>query len=503
MKKMNNTQILLLIITLIAGAAYLLYNPKGPGFSSFPGMPISSDYKKSNTDLEQQTKPQEPLNINDETNDSVKKNNNQSLIIQNWRTTKNIPVFFVPAPELPMIDINVSFKAGSAYGPEKPGIAALTNEMLAEGTKKYNTEQISEQFESIGAEYSAGTSKDSAELGLRSLTDPDKLNLALEVFMDIIQNPSFPSKSFNRLQKQTIESLKLEQQYPENIVSKTFYKEIYNKHPYAIPTNGTIESVEKLTKKDLEDFYNKFYVNNNAQITIVGAVDKKQAEEIANQISAGITNGDGVDILPEVPTSSYLMKQHVDFPSTQTHIIIGSIGIKRSDPDYFPLMVGNHVLGRMPLTSLLFKNIRVDRGLAYSVYSSFVPMLDAGPFFINMQTRNEKSKEALDVTLDTLNNYIENGPSDNELQLAKDNLIGSFPLTIASNSKKIGVVSSIGFYNLPLDYLDTYIDNVNKVTKQDIITAFKKHIDLKNIAIVTVGDVDDKNASPVSGAKDA
>ena len=187
--------------------------------------------------------------------------------------------------------------------------------------------------------------------------------------------------------------------------------------------------------------------------------------------------------------------KHINFPSTQTHILFGSVGIKRSDPDYFALTLGNHILGDMPLTSLLFKNVRIDQGLAYSVSSDFIAMKNQGPFLINMQTRNEKANQALDVSRQTLTDFLKNGPTEEELTLAKQNLTGQFPINIASNSKKLATVAAIGFYNLPLDYLDTYVDNINKISRQDIMTAFNKHVNIDNLTIVTVGNTEQTHAA--------
>ncbi len=454
MKQINKTQIIFIIVTMITGIFYLLFKSEG---TTYPGLEVPR----------------------------AQENN---LKIENWTTRNNIPVYFVSARELPMIDISVTFRAGSAYSPNQPGVASLTNIMLGEGTKNYDTEEISEIFESIGAEYSSSAGRDSAELSLRSLVESSKLTSALKIYMDILANPNFPNKSFNRVKNNAIESLKLAEQYPETILNKTFFLNIYNEHPYAVPIDGNIETVSKITRDDLLSFYTKYYVTGNAMITMVGDFDINQAKEVAEQISQNIKPGVKSNNLPEVMKLPDSYKQHVDFPSTQTHILVGGIGIKRDDPDYFALQVGNHVLGRMPLTSKLFKNVRIEKGLAYSVYSSFVAMQGAGPFLINMQTRNEKADEALQTTITTLTDFINNGPSQEELEMAKQNLMGSFPLSISSNSKKLSVISTIGFYNLPLDYLDTYIGNINKVTVEDVKMAFNRHVDLNKLAIVTVGN---------------
>ncbi|MBP9722407.1 MAG: insulinase family protein [Gammaproteobacteria bacterium] len=464
MKKLHPTQLWLLLFTLICAIAFLMSNltksvnnSSGPKPAAFYSQIPSSNLK-----------------------------------ITNWQTKNKINVYFVRATELPMIDIELMFKAGSVYEPQKPGVAALTNAMLIEGTKNHSAEEISETLESIGANYGSEVSKDYSSVSLRSLTENSKFTKALTTFNDILANANFPSKNFNRVKNQTLETLKLNQQYPENISSEEFYKIIYKTHPYAIPVSGTIPAVQKITQKDLVAFYNKYYNQNTAQISIVGDVTEDQARSISEQIAVNLKTGPAASELPSVSTTNpdkiTNVTKHINFPSTQTHILLGSIGIKRSDPDYFALTVGNHILGTMPLTSLLFKHVRIENGLAYSVSSRFFAMKDEGPFIINMQTRNEKASEALNISKETLANFLTHGPTSDQLDMAKQNLVGQFPLNIASNSKKLDIISTIGFYNLPLDYLDQYINNVNNVTSAEITAAFKKHIDLNNLVIVTVGD---------------
>lgn len=470
MQKLNKTQVWFIIFTLVIGACYMLFGGKNSTFLS-PTSGIDLSKVKSET----------------------------SLKISNWKTNNNIPVYFVSAQELPMVDIALTFRAGAAYAPQKPGLAVLTNDMLFEGTKNYNTEQISEIFESLGAEYSAGAGTESANLNLRSLTDKNKLNKSLAVFTDVLANASFPQKSFVRVKNNTLTGLKLQEQYPENILDKKFYKELYKNHPYAIPSDGEIADVEKLNVNDLVNFFKKFYVAENAMISMVGNLSLDEAKAIADKIANSIRSGVRAEDIPTVSDTMVNINKHVDYPSSQTHIMVGSIGIKRSDPDYYALMLGNHVLGSMPLSSLLFKNVRVDKGLAYSVYSTFVPMQDKGPFLINMQTRNEKAKEALSTTLETLSGFITNGPTEEQLILAKQNLTGKFPLTISSNSKKLSAITKIGFYDLPLDYLDTYVDKINQVSAEDIVRAFNKRIELNQLAIVTVGGSSDSDNKETIG----
>ncbi len=489
-KKLNNPQFWLIILTLIFGIAYMMSDtkqrltgglePKQPSTDIQQDSQENQDNKISNLSLPAKQVTAKKVNMN----------------INHWQTKNKVDVYFVAAHELPMLDVMVTFKAGAAMSANKPGVAALTNAMLNEGTKKYNNEQISETLESIGAILGSNIDQDKSSVSLRTLTEQSKLTQALEIFNDLLANSTFPQKNFNRIKNQAIENLTLSQQYPEVISSNEFYKLIYPSHPYGVPTDGTIDSVKAITREDLISYYHKYYNYNNAQITLVGDITADKAKELSEDIASRMLNGDKAPELASIqPELTNGVIKHINFPSTQTHILLGSVGIKRSDPDYFALTLGNHILGDMPLTSLLFKHVRIEQGLAYSVSSDFIAMKSEGPFLINMQTRNEKASEALDVSKKTLIDFLKNGPSEQDLTLAKQNLTGQFPINIASNSKKLGIIAAIGFYNLPLDYLDTYVDNINKISHQDIMTAFNKHININNLTIVTVGNTEQSNAN--------
>jgi zinc protease len=177
----------------------------------------------------------------------------------------------------------------------------------------------------------------------------------------------------------------------------------------------------------------------------------------------------------------------IDYPTTQTHVLIGQPGISRDDPDYFPLYVGNHVLGGSGLVSRISEEIREKRGLSYSAYSYFTPMRQRGPFTIGLQTRNDQVEQALQVARDTLQKFIEEGPTARELEESKQNITGGFPLRLSSNKKIVGMLAMIGFYQLPIDYLDTFTTRVEAVTLEDIRDAFSRRIQPGNMVTVLVG----------------
>jgi zinc protease len=176
-----------------------------------------------------------------------------------------------------------------------------------------------------------------------------------------------------------------------------------------------------------------------------------------------------------------------DFPSSQTHIYIGQPGMARHDPDYFALYVGNHVLGGSGLVSILGEEVRNKRGLSYSVYSYFVPMRAPGPFLMSAQTKNDQATEALTVMRDTLRRYRLEGPTPEELDAAKRNITGGFPLDIASNRKIVQYIAMMGFYDYPLDWLDTLVPKVEAVTMEQVRDAFARRLQPDRLAAVVVG----------------
>ena len=197
-----------------------------------------------------------------------------------------------------------------------------------------------------------------------------------------------------------------------------------------------------------------------ATVAIVGDLDRTQAEELADLITAELPSAGPAPSLPAVPALDQASLAEITFPSSQTHIYVGQPGMRRGDPDYFPLYVGNHILGGGGLVSRLFREVREERGLSYSVNSRFSPMAQDGPYIFSLQTRNDQTGEALQVLRDTLRDFHDKGPTDDELVAAKKNITGGFPLRIDSNSKIVEYLAMIGFYDLPLDYLETFNERV-------------------------------------------
>jgi len=417
------------------------------------------------------------------------------LDIKHWTTSKGTRVYYVSAPELPMVDIITAFYAGSARDGKKPGLASFTSQMLKQGAGNLSADQIAEGIENLGANISTGASKDTATVNLRTLTDPKLFQPALSIYKKVLNQPTFPNSSFKREQKRLIAAIKEEQQQPGSIAGKAFYKALYGKHPYGHPAIGTIKSTQKMRRKNLREFYKKYYVAKNAVIVIVGAIKLEQAKNISEEITSGLNDSINVDPVPAAPKFSTAKIKKIHYPSSQTHILIGQIGITQKDPDYFILKLGNGVLGGIPMVSKLFDEVREKRGLSYSVRSSFQTMVAKGPFVISLETRTDQVNEALDVVNKVLKDFLSSGPTNQELNAAKKNIIGAFPLYFSSNRGIAGNVLNIAINNLPLNYLDTYIGNIRSVSAKQIHQAFQKHIDLNKLVTINVGKQLEKQQS--------
>jgi zinc protease len=407
--------------------------------------------------------------------------------IEYWQTPQGSRVYYVHTEGLPMVDIQVAFDAGSARDEYQFGLAALTSTLLDTGAGQWNADEIAQRFESVGAQFGTSISRDMASASLRTLTDKPLFDKALETMQVILARPSFNEADFQREKNRTLAGLKQQEESPSELAGIAFYNALYGDHPYAHPTSGVILTVSGFEAQDLRNFYQKYYVAANAMVVIVGDLSRRQAEKTAEDLLAGLPAGQKPEPLPEVTMPLEATQKHIEFPSSQTHVLVGMPGTYRKDADYFTLYVGNHILGGSGLVSKLFDEVREKRGLAYSANSYFSPMFRKGPFTISLQTRNDQTQQALEVLNKTLADFIAQGPTEAELVAAKKNITGGFAMRFDTNKELANYVAMIGFYEMPLDYLDTFQQNIEQVTVASITDAFKRRIDPQLMQTITVG----------------
>jgi len=414
--------------------------------------------------------------------------------ILQWHTTQGTPVYFVESNQIPIVDVRIVFDAGSARDNGQAGLAVLTNALLAEGAADKTSQQIAEQFEDVGAQFGNGALRDMAWLSLRSLRAEQYLTPALTMLKEVLTRPAFSEESFQRELANLKVARQASKQSPSALGSEAFYKALYGDHPYASPVNGDDESLASMQRKQVLNFYDRYYVSSNAMIAIVGNLSRVQAEKVANELMDGLNKGIRIPAIPAVKPLEKAQKIHIPFPSKQSHIMMGEPGVKRGDNDYFTLYVANHPFGGSGFSSRLVDEIREKRGLAYSVYSYFSPSRELGPFLMGMQTKNDQVTQAAELLKSELVKYWQEGPTDDELESSVRNITGGFPLRIDSNKKIVEYLAMIGFYHLPLDYLHNFNRRIEAVTLDDIKVALKRRLNPEKMITVIVGGESNQSA---------
>lgn len=413
-----------------------------------------------------------------------------TFTIHHWITPENASVFFVSAKEIPMLEIKLLFWAGSSRDSGKDGLAQLTNSMIGQATQHKSNKEILDKFDEIGAEFYTELDRDVATIGFKTLTDPEYLTAALNLFSEIITQPIFPEEIFKLTKSRIVNYIHYENQFPEAIVKNVFFNILYENHPYAHPIIGTENSVTKLMLNDINDFYNQFYVASNCMLLMIGNLQGiNEAKRVSSYLLEKLPLGSRAEPIPTIKPINLGKVSKTILDTKQSHIMMGKIGVKSNDANYFPLLVGNYILGGGALNSRLFDEIRSKRGLVYNISSTLMQLSGTGPFVIILQTSNEKTNEALDAINQLLTNFLKIGPTQEEVISAKNKMINAFPLTMAGNSAVLKHMAAIAVQSLPLDYLDSYYENINAITLDHIMTAWDAFIpDINSLIKIIVGN---------------
>jgi len=418
-----------------------------------------------------------------------------ALPIQHWMQPSGVAVYLVESPAIPMVDVQVDFDAGSRRDPaDKAGLASVMAGMTAKGVKgvgaaALDENALSEAWADLGASFGASASSDRMSFSLRSLTYPDLLPKAVALAARQMGEPAFPSDVWERERARMSASIREANTRPATLAGKAFAAAVYGDHPYGYDT--TEATLARISMADMQALHKRLLAPCRARVSVVGAVTRAQADALVTALFARLpASTDACAALPVVPEVAALTKavdQRIAFDSAQAHVLIGQPGYVRSDPDFFALTVGNYILGGGGFVSRLTEEVREKRGLSYSVYSYFAPGLHAGAFTLGLQTRPDQVEQAVKVSRDVLASFVAQGPTAKELKAAKDNLIGGFALRIDSNRKLLDNVANIAWNRLALDYLDTWTQQVERVSLTDIRAAFARKLQPEKMVTVVVG----------------
>lgn len=410
--------------------------------------------------------------------------------VQRATLSNGLKIMLVEYHQLPIVQFNLVVQTGAAADPaDKAGLATLTLRMIDEGTKTRTALQIAEELDFIGANLSTSTSYDGCFVGL--LTLKEHLATAVDVYADVILNPTFPPKEFERVRKELLTALIQQRDQPAAVATNVFAKRLYGEnHPYGRPSEGTESSVSKITVDDLKSFYDTYVRPNNATLVVVGAVKLSELLPILER-SLGAWKSKRV---PEVNIPAPADRANaavylVDKPqAAQSQIRVGHFGLPRSTPDYFPVLVMNTILGG-GFNSRLNWNLREQKGYTYGTGSAFHFRKGAGPFTtMGGFHTNVTDSSVMEILKEIRRLRTEEVPAA-DLQFAKDFLTRSVPRSFETPGQIAAQLSSLVLYGLPDNYFDTYIQNIESVTAADVKRVAEKYLQPDAMLIAIVGDV--------------
>lgn len=401
-----------------------------------------------------------------------------------------ITLLYAEKTGLPIVTVVVAVKAGSVVEPaEKAGLANLTADLLNEGTKKRSSKEISDAIEFVGG--SLGTSGGADYITVSLSVLKKDIGLGFDLLSDIILNPAFSDDELRRRKTSIKNSIIQQKEEPGTIASKAFAEAVFGKHPYGRPVEGTEESLDRITRADVVSFHQEYYVPDSTIMTVVGDISKGELQSLLEKYFMNWQAKEVKEVSLPLPDSAEKPKViKIQKSLTQANIILGHLGIRRDNPDYYAVSVMNYILGGGGFASRLMDNIRDNKGLAYDVHSSFPASKYGGSFQTELQTKNESANIAIKEILQEIERIRTEPVSDKELADAKSYLTGSFPLRIDSNRKIAGFLTAVEYYGLGLDYIDNYKKFIEAVTKDDILRVAKKYLHPDNYVLVVVGDMD-------------
>lgn len=417
-----------------------------------------------------------------------------AIPIEHWVHGSGARVYLVASPTIPMLDVQIDVDGGSRRDPAaQAGLASATASLLSAGVlaqgdmPALDENRLSEAWVDLGAQFGASVGSDRFSLSLRTLTREDLMSGAVRLAARQMAAPAWPESVWQRDRERLVASLREADTRPATHAGRAFARAVYRGHPYG--QEATAETLAAIGVADMQRFWRQHVVACRAQVSLVGAIDRATADRIVSELMAPLQVHGCADLpaVSEVQPLAQAVEERLPFDAAQAQVLVGQPGYRRNDPDFFALLVGNHILGGGGFVSRLTNEVREQRGLSYSVYSYFAPGLHAGAFQLGLTTRPDQADLALSVAREVVARFVADGPTEAELQAAKDNLVNGFGLRLDSNRKLLDNVANIAWNGLPLDYLEHWTDRVQAVTAQDILRAFQRVLQPGRMVTVVVG----------------
>lgn len=401
-----------------------------------------------------------------------------------------LKIIFFENKRLPIINFRLAFRTGEINSPSgSKGLNSAMASLLTQGTTNYSSKELAEEVEKFGASLHASSSSDNTIVSASALTL--YRSEILKLLSEVVLQPNFPEKEINLYKENTIKGLEFQRSQADFLAEEQVSKIIFGNHPYSV-VSPTPAEVEKISRDLLVDFHQSRLIPNNAMLIVVGDVDKNELLDELNQVFGDWKEGTieefSFDALPIRLERTLTIVDRVG--SAQSNIVLSNLGIERTNPDYFPILVMNQILGA-GASSRLFMNIREEKGYTYGAYSSFDSRRLAGAFEATAEVRTAVTGDSLKEFFYELERIRDEKVSESEIQDAKNFLMGVFPIRAETQEGLTNLIVAQKLYDLPDDYLQTYRDKIDAVTIEDVQRVAQKYIHPDKIAIVIVGDAEE------------
>lgn len=406
--------------------------------------------------------------------------------IEDVTTPGGLKVWLIRAPELPMVSVEINFRSGSAFEPAgKEGVAHFTAALMDEGAGPYDAKAFREELEGIGARFGAGT--DTQDLSINLTTLAEHKTRAFELMGLAVREPRFDADAVARMRDAMLADIRQGDEEPSTVAWRLFRPAVYGNHVYANSGEGSLDSVGALGAEDARGWHQSF-TKANMRIAVVGDITPEELGTLLDKALGGLPEGDvraAIANGPEV-TVPAIIRAPMDVP--QGTVLLGHLGIPRSDPDFYAMLVMNEILGGGVLTSRLGADVREKHGLAYGVNSANAPLPFNGMFYVSLATGNDTVAKALSLVRKHLNLIRDEPVTQDEFDDAKAYLIGSFPLRLDSNAKLMNMIAMMQTEDLPKSYLENWPQKIAAVTREDIQRVAKRVIQPGAMTLVVVGN---------------
>jgi len=406
--------------------------------------------------------------------------------IQQARLDNGLRVLLIEAHNIPMVSMSLSMVGGSRFDPQgKGGAASFLAGMLSDHTAVYDNEAWADYLDAEAIRLGAGAGRESLSFSVTVLKEV--LGEGAKALAEALLKPGWDAERFAILREDAVSAAEKAREDPGDRASERLTEVLFGQHSYGHRSGGSVESLPRIELDDLKRLYEAQLLPQGAVLAVSGDVTMDELLQVISPLFAdwkGKPERGLFDLRkPKMEPGVYA----VEMDSTQAHLVFGRLGPARLDADVLPALVLNHIMGGGGFGSVLMDEVREKRGLAYSVYSYFQPLAVPGPYIINLQTRADQADVAGDVVRDVLADMFEHGVSRKQLEDAKANMVGGFAQKIDSNRERVSLMTMIGMYDLPLDYLSSWTDRIKAVSLEDVRKVAVKYLDPKAWTLVRVG----------------